>query len=477
MRNISTRLAFSVATALALSGCGLFKVSTNFGTNIGSAGPDGAPGAANYDESAAKTAVAETFKTWTFESCKDYDCVGRFRTAAGISEYKDAGTYVYYFNPRRAMDNPDTTWLTGWSSLPSDEHANEADKVYRALVLAAGNRTWVERCHADFDGIQKEAVAAYDKTKAAIAKAQGTHDVYARINALIALRDATEKSEGNDYVSNYINKVGSLFDVETALKKAFDDTGRDYLYSIEHFSPNASAALRPRDTPEAERDRYCLKAYGSGTSRTPEAVQKPGSSYFEGGSVAVKPVFTDEEAKALNDGREQLEKNAAASLDSKDFQKVSVGTVGAGKGEMAGHPKLGFFERDKLPITKLKLDGGKWVVELTRHDDGTFPYDCVPTNRISRILSDGTIDYEEICKDGKETWDTSFTVTISDLPDGITLEVGDELVFYGKVLTYSEKSNTTSKALHTHEEKGTIELEHLVSIRRKGKSLGYWFHG
>lgn len=475
MQNLTTRLALSFGLAAGLTGCGLFKVSTNFGTNIGSSGD--APAAANYDESAAKTSVAQTFKSWTFESCKDYDCVGKFRSAAGISEYKDAGTYVYYFNPRRAMENPDSTWLTGWNALPSDEHANEADKVYKALVLAAGNRTWVDRCHADFDAIAKEADAAYGKTKSAIDKARSSSDVYARINALIALREATEKTDGGDYVSNYVNKVGSLYDVEVALKKAFDESGRDYLYAIEGFAPRAGAALRPRDTLEKERDMYCLRAYSSGTSRTPEAVQKPGSAYFDGGATAVKAVFDDEERAALEKGREDLESRAVASLTPGAFQKVGVESVADGKGEIPGHPKLAYFERDKLPITKVKKDGHKWVVELTRHDEGTFPYDCVQTNRISQILDDGTIVYQEICKDGKETWDVSITVTISDLPEGVTLEVGDEITFYGKVLSRTEKKNDKGKTLHTYEEKASLDLEHLVSLRRKGKSIGYWFRG
>lgn len=473
MRTLSIVASLGLVVT-GLTGCGLFKLSTNLGTSGGSGD---APSAANYDEGSAKESVAKTFKSWTFESCKDFDCVGKFRQAAGISEYKDAGTYVYYFNPRRAMDNPDATWLTGWSNLPADEHANESDKVYQALVLAAGSRSWLARCHADFDGVAKEAATAHAKATDLIDKAKGQKNVYSRIQALLDARATIRKTEGGDYVSNLVNKVGSVLDVETALKKAYDDSGRDYLYAIDHVAPDAGHDMRARDTDEKERDMYCSRAYGSGTSKTPEAVQRPGSSYFSGGSPAVKPVFSAEESEALTKNAQDLEARALASFATKDFKKVGYGTVAKGDGEIAGHPKLAFVEREKLPVTAVKRDGTKWILELKRHDDGTFPYDCVPTNRINRIMDDGTIDYVDICKDGKETWDTLFTITVSadDLPEGVAFEVGDELVFYGKVVSYANTQNVKSKALHTHDEKGSFELSHLVSLRRKGKSVGRWF--
>lgn len=472
MRTLSILASLGLVATTTLTGCGLFKVSTNFGTS----GPGEAPGAANYDEASAKEAVAKTFKAWTFESCKDFDCVGKFRQAAGISEYKDAGTYVYYFNPRRAMENPDATWLTGWSNLPSDEHANESDKVYQALVLAAGSRSWLARCHADFEGVAKDAATARAKASDLVASAKGQKNVYARIQALLAAREAIAKRDGGDYIANFVNKVGSSYEVETALKKAFDDSGRDYLYAIDHVGPDADKGLRQADTDERERDMYCSRAYGSGTSKTPEAVQRPGSSYFSGGSPAVKPVFSSEESDALTKNAQDLAAKAHATFATKEFKKVGYATVSKGEGEIAGHPKLAFVEREKLPITSVKKDGTKWVLELKRHDEGTFPYDCVPTNRINRIMDDGTIDYVDICKDGKETWDTVFTIAVAaeDLPEGVTFEVGDDLVFYGKVLSYTDTKNLKSKALHTYDEKGSFELSHLVSLRRKGKTQR-WF--
>jgi hypothetical protein len=474
------RFSLGIALSLLLPGCGLVKINTNIpdlaggGSSEGSSG--GAPIGAPYDEDELGNAVLATFKAWDYNSCKDFDCTKIFKEKAGVTEYKDAATYVYAFNPRRTLKNPDPTWLTGWEQMTGDEHANKADETYQALAVAAMRKTWVARCHADYAAIDRELRANDAKWTFEIDEASKIAEPYGRIGALLGLVEKArqESASAQSYIDRLRTDVGYPHPLRIALKNAYESTGRDYLFAIQDDAPRDDKA-RPRLAAAVERDMYCYRAMRSGTPKTPALTSGAGrSSYTERGAKYVKAIFSEEEAEKLDRLAQEEARKAADAVRPGKFSNVGVHAIAKGEDSIANHPKLGHMPAFG-EIKKISAEGGKQIVEITERFEQEYPYDCVDTNKIDRIAPDGRIIYRSICKFGKDIRDLTVKITLGEMPKGVSIEIGDKIEGYALVQKHEEKTLTQTKSLVKRTELWVLDLHHLDSLSRKGKNVGKWF--
>ncbi|MRG94416.1 hypothetical protein [Polyangium spumosum] len=471
----------SAGAALLASGCGLVKVQGIPGLE-GLAGDDSGPakvgafGSLPYDEEEAGKAVLATFKSWDYTSCRSNDCVPKFQKQVGVKEYQDKQTYVYRYNPRRTLKNPDPTWLTGWDELSEDEHSNTADITYEALIVAAMRRTWLAKCHADYAAIDKELRANDAKWATEIAEASKIPNPYGRISALLGLQAKAEKAapEKDIYLDKLTHYVGFRRDLRIAIKQAYEATGRDYLYAIERPS-SPKNKIRARLDAATERDLYCYYAT-SGTARTPGLDGAAfGNSYTEKGAKFVKPLFPEGTREKFADLLEAEAKKSDDEVRPVSIDKVYIEDIAKGEKEMPGHPKLGYMS-ETSEVTKVTQNGSKTELEAFYTYTTEFAYDCVETNRIHSVQN-GRIVYREICKHGKHTREKTTRITLGELPEGVTIQVGDRLTGYAFVKKHEQKKPVNTKSLIKETELWELELHHLSNLQHKNKQKpgGHWF--
>ncbi len=136
-------------------------------------------------------------------------------------------------------------------------------------------------------------------------------------------------------------------------------------------------------------------------------------------------------------------------------------------------PKLGYYSGFG-EVKKITQNDGKTEPEITDNYTSEVPYDCVETTKIDRIQN-GRIIYREICKFGKNIKETKVKLTLGELPEGVSIQVGDKVEGYTIVEKHEEKTVTDTKPLVKKTELWVLELSHLAKLTRKGKAVGKWF--
>lgn len=484
MKNHLATFAKGLSAIFAISqlaGCGIIKVNMPGGSSGGSSGGGGGnPLSAltgNYDQGALEKATIATFNAWTFESCEEsYKCVGAFKKQIGVTEYRDSGTYVYEYNPRRTLKNPDPAWLTEWDKISEDEHLNTADETYQALLVAAGRRTWQTRCYADFAALDTEWRANDAKWNKDIDSAVKISEPYARITAVRALMATAieDAHKAQSLIDHMKTDVGYANTLNGALKGAYDSTGRDYLYAIQ--APPRLGRVRPRLSAEIERDLYCFRAMSSGTSKTPALPSfAGGDSYTERGAKFVRPIFTQDQREKLAKLADEQAIAAEKAFVPGKFNDAWANAVFDGKAEISGHPKLAHMP-NYGEIKKISTENGKQVLEIAEHSEGAYSYDCVETNKFDHWDGNGHAVYRSICKEGKEVSDLAVEIVVgADLPAGVVLAVGDRIEGFATVQAHVAKTLVDTKPYVKKSESWAFELQHLTSISRKGKVVSKWW--
>lgn len=462
--------ALAILALLPATACGFIQIETRGLNGItsggGSAGESHAANAGDLEKS-----VAETYAKWTWESCKNFECVNAFQKAAGVSSFSDKGGYVFKYNPRNGK-NPDPAWLTGWDKLSNDEHANTADETYQALVLAAAQKSWIARCHADYDKIDPGLRESDAKLSGAVTKAKAIKDPYAKIAALLALRETAPKAAKDDTVGRLTATVGARVELEAAIQDAFKESGREYLYWVQGHQPDDSfmSGYRARRSKEDERDLYCSRSI-HGNELTPELTQDSG--YLSKGAIAVKPLFSDEELKKLD--RDVWAREGKERFRSKERWSLPwlSEAVDGGKDGLPGMPKVGRF--GGLPIKSITKGADGTVLELYEKYDSEYAYDCVDTNRVTGVDSNGRFIYQSICKTGKTITEKSAKLVVKELPEGLELKAGDVLDVIVKGSKHEKKDVLKTKPLEKTQETWEGEVLHVERVTREKKVVGAWF--
>ena len=133
------------------------------------------------------------------------------------------------------------------------------------------------------------------------------------------------------------------------------------------------------------------------------------------------------------------------------------------------------FRLYRRPITALHLKGGAGTIELTTVDEMRQAYDCKRVVKVKQETSDtASISHEEKCKTNVATTTDRLTLTVAALPPGVTLAVGDQLVFYAnRTATGSEQSkrDTRTGVASTQTITSAAELVFLAQVQRDATAI------
>ena len=143
------------------------------------------------------------------------------------------------------------------------------------------------------------------------------------------------------------------------------------------------------------------------------------------------------DSSAMETARRKIVADATAELAGVR-SIVHVPSVYDG-GKAEGEPALRWFgpstsEHKPIVVGKVAERGGAFEVHLAGAIDRSVPYGCKTTNQLSKV-EPGT--FVQDCKYRTETTRYGFVVTFAALPDGIKLESGDEVQFYGDIVRES----------------------------------------
>lgn len=450
-------LSVSLALAVASAGCNLVKMpglskggSTTPGGSSSSAESSGGSGGGDA------ASVATAYSKFTFESCRDFDCVTRFKKAANVTTVNDSRGYMVQYNPR-ADKNPDPAWLPGWDQLPTKTAANDADVVYEALASAAIAKTWQAKCNSTYAAVHQRLTAADEKMTAAIAAALAKPGVSDRLAALVALRDnALPRDLG--YEARLEKLVGGRYALEVAILDAYRAADREYAYFVVPGTEAAEAVVqygRPRGKLAEERTNYCAQALAGHI----KAVPKPdawGTTYLAHGQVAVTPPVDAMAVEKITAGHKAVAAdNANRFKATRDYAALGS-TVNEGS---AGKALAHIITETK--VTSSTRNGSKLVVELANVHHNTVPYGCKQTNQL-----DSAGNWALDCKLRDVYSDQHTVITFDDVPEDISLQAGDRLELFGKVTSAKEKTLVNSAALTKLKEDFTITGAHFVRAVR-----------
>lgn len=128
------------------------------------------------------------------------------------------------------------------------------------------------------------------------------------------------------------------------------------------------------------------------------------------------------------------------------------------------------FRLYQRAVTAATVKDGKGSVELTNIEKKRFTYDCKEVVKVKRE-NDGsaTISRENVCKIDDATMTDKLTLLVDGLPKTISLEKGDELIFFAKrTAKEMQEGGKPSKEGRTsfRTTTATAELVFLAAVRR-----------
>lgn len=448
-------LSVSLALAVASAGCNLVKMPGL--SKGGTTTPGGSSSSADSSGGGGGDAasVAAAYAKFTFESCRDFDCVTRFKKAANVTTVSDSRGYMVQYNPR-ADKNPDPTWLPGWEQLPTKTAANDADVVFGALASAAIAKTWQAKCNSTYGALHQRLTEADEKMNAAIAAAQAKPGVSDRLAALVALRDNLPRDLG--YEARLEKLVGGRYALEVAILDAYRAADREYAYFVVPGTEAPEPVVqhgRPRGKLAEERASYCAHALAGHVN----AVPKPdgwGSTYLAHGQVAVTPPVDAVAVEKITAGHK-----AAAADNANRFKATrDYAALGSTVSEGSAGKALAHIITE-TKVTSSTRNGSKLVVELANVHHNTVPYGCKQTNTL-----DSAGNWALDCKLRDVYSDQHAVITFDDVPEDISLQAGDRVELFGKVTSAKEKTLVNSAALTKLKEDFTIAGAHFVRAVR-----------
>ena len=453
-------------TALLVTGC---QVRTSGQVQFGSPSPRAAkasdPSPAGeaaspvVDTSANATGLAAqvlaAYRNGDFRTLVDDDAHGgtpapcsigkTFANLAGVQTYKAPRKYkdeypgmnTYLPNPRSFMQNPDPEWLPGWDRLPVEEQQVRSKIVYCAIAVAAAERTWMNECAAKVTARYQAQKDESDRMTASIAAAKALPNSYARLDALLKLR--TPPQERREH------SAGAPFLAELGVYEGFRDAGRGFLLEAEQYGVQHDDGWRALLPLEVERDLTCAAGFPYERELTHQV------------AGIVKPPVSPERAHAAHDALEAARQQARSQLAAAKPPLTN----------MAMRANAGYTTFHEVAVTRVRADGNDTVVDLGRHTEETEDIGCVETNRVDRVDENGRIIYRVRCSGtGKRIHDLAYTVRLHEMPPDLTIQPGDRLSFYGKVVKQNDVTLVDTPALKKVRHEVEFDVQHLQSVVR-----------
>ncbi|MCA9651152.1 MAG: hypothetical protein KC501_14645 [Myxococcales bacterium] len=423
--------------AVALGGCSLSLLG-------GSTTPGGGgDGAGKGGGGAEGQAVRDAYAAFDFSQCDRGDCSVGVREAAGIQSRRGPnGTEI--FNPRASMDNPDPEWIPGWDSLPTQSDPTSALNSYRALTLAAINKSWQQRCFADYEAWDAELRERDARIDTTVESLRGQEDPYARLAGLLALRPEVKGSVREIQALGVF--VGAPYRLEHEIAAAFEAAGRSTLYH-QRYRPSADFVRwgRERLPMEEERARYCALAV-RGTDRTPPLPDL--SSYVSRVEDDVRPAVEPGLAERLQQERKTTEKR----------NREAFGGKVPSLGELAEVPAEG-------RVTTITAKGETVVVEIDHEEQWTEGANCKHQREHPGAASSG-LD----CKSTVTvTAEIHTTTTFAELPTTCPVAKGDAIAYLGRQT--GKEASSSPRGKKARQEKASLRYEghHITQVVHDGR--------
>jgi hypothetical protein len=419
----------AVAAALAASGCG--------GASVGASSSEeaGAASAVDIEKAKRARAIEETFAGFGFEDCTTDPslCADEFARRAGADLHAPTG-----YSPRATLaKNPDPTWLPEWDRMPAS--TPRAPYAWRALTLAAVNKSYAARCNEAYERFAKEQSRLEKGLGHGIAKVNREVNPYDRLAMMLALEPAKAPTSGK--LGEFAPGSDALrYQWEVAVFDAFEDTQRTFLYLATGHAPSEDllGTMRPRQAPDYERDAYCIDAMRGLVPGVP-AMPDLGSAFDEVRGM-VKAVVPEERVASIEKRREDL-----TSVVRAKFQKTRVKNPSLPPGvRVLTMARVEMFERD----------GRAAKVRVTVTDESV------------RVEPNGQRKTVKV--------DETATASFADWPSGLVLEPGDTITFFGAESSEKITIIKSTPELEHKSRQTVLEAKHLWKAHTKTGST-VWF--
>lgn len=386
--------------------------------------PEETPIAAPSSPASGDTgAIAATYRMWDFTSCSAAEtCAETFREKSGQPKGK---------NPKRAMKNPDPTWIPEWDSLPSGDEGTRY--VYEALALAATNRTWAKRCDEAYAEYAKGLDTRLREVSDVVQKAGRDPNPYDKLSALLALKPKSDPDAPSEFA---VGSDPARFEAETAIFDAFEATNRTFLYMVSRYAPSDAvvAAMHKREPRAYERDAFCLDASRGLVASVPKLpTLAPAADEVR---AMVAPVLPDTRIREVEKRRTEL-----GDLTKAKFAKAKMPS-----------PSLppGVREMSEGKVQRFERNGKGATVVLLIFSEKTDA-----SGKVQKI-------------------DETITADFADWPSGVVLDVGDSISFYGIEQKQKDTVIKSAPTLEHLSRETSVLAKHLTKATTKGKTLVYF---
>jgi hypothetical protein len=305
---------------------------------------------------------------------------------------------------------------------------------------AGKDAEWTKQCFADYEDFRQKWGPVEAKAREAL-KGIGDDDFYEAYPKLRALYlGLTESSKKLELQSGVARKMASFDGVGLEVLVAIAKLQRkhDVTYSRFIEFPQARRGILPTGDATHDRNHFCSRAYNIGTHRSEYKKRDWGEHTIHApwlSTPVYEPFFKKEK---------ELRTQAMEATKT----KVDQGDLSVKSGAISGMAKKG---------------DGHVVLTVRQLRQITT---CVPTGRIERIHSDGSVKYETRCTTPKRA--EFINTVIADFEEDRLVKgirVGDQMAFVEKTIDRTG-SGTAMKI--------RVEGRRVLNLYRGGKALGDW---
>lgn len=340
--------------------------------------------------------------------------------------------------------------------------ASVAESVVRRDAFAT--------CAKEFDELAPRLSALAQRTKKALADLGPTanpYDVWLTYHRVIAAQ--------NDLLPIKEGAAPPVFAYAGAPYIAFTDmitrfAGSPFSFLAYHslagvspFIDNAERFIQPLEAPnDDDKLLYCA-----------QKLRNQGMVYSDFSDEDITKIFKPFDGEAWLDSQPtqgESYKRGTVHIDANDLRADVMIDHAMGGKSGADEEKFRLIQRK---ITATALREGKGTVELTNVTKAHVPYDC---KRVAKITTDkkaqtATVEHLDVCKFDDNVRTDKLTLTVDELPKGVGLNTGDEIMFFAERTSNEVKDSgkpTATGRASTRNITQTAKLLFIAQIRRGG---------
>jgi hypothetical protein len=236
-----------------------------------------------------------------------------------------------------------------------------------------------------------------------------------------------------------------------------------WLGGVSPLPDSAPRHVQPLDAPtDNDKLLYCA-----------HKLRNEGPLYSDFNAEQIARLFHEFDGQAWLDAQPTTGESyhrGALHIDQSDLRPgQTMDRVAGGQGDKADAEKENFRLYQRT-ITAVALKDGKGTVELTIVNNLRTSYDCKEVVRINRESADSaTITRDNVCKYDDTVVTDKLTLGVDTLPPGVSLEKGDELIFFARRTAKDNRDGSkpsTAGRASFRTTTATADLIFLAAVRR-----------